>query len=72
MAEKTVETVHGEPIEVASPTEKSQAYHAESVGHIERNVGLRIDGDDLDHEHEPKVYLVISRQQACVNTDCIR
>lgn len=60
MAEKAVETVHGEAIET-SPTEKSQAYHAESVGHVERNVGLRIDGDDLDHEHEPKVQSVFNR-----------
>jgi hypothetical protein len=61
MAEKTVETVHGEAVDASdSSAEKSHAYHSESVGHVghvERNVGLRIDGDDLDHEHEPKVLL---------------
>ena len=59
MAEKTVRESHEVVLETPpSPTEKTGAYHEESVARAaraERNVGLRIDGDDLDHEHEPKV-----------------
>ena len=56
MAEKNITGAHGEAVEgPPSPAEKSDAYHEESVPRYERNVGLRIDGDDLDHEHEPKV-----------------
>ena len=55
MAAKTSEMVHGEAVETPSPpSEKYDAYHAE-IGHPGRVDGLRIDGDDLDHEHEPKV-----------------
>lgn len=45
--------------------EKSDAIHSEEVniGKVERNVGLRIDGDDLDHEHEPKVCLPLDQLQ---------
>lgn len=47
--------------------EKAPVQHAETVEQregsgvpvkvepLERNIGLRIDGDDFDHEHEPKV-----------------
>jgi hypothetical protein len=60
MAEKRIDSVHGEAVETPSPPgEKSEAYHAEAVGRFERNAGLRIDGDDLDHEHEPKACLVL-------------
>ena len=31
-----------------------------TVHHVERREGLRIDGDDLDHEHEPAVCLIPS------------
>ncbi len=56
MAEKVIRETHTEGVETPpSPTEKSQIYHHEAIGHDERNVGLRIDGDDLDHMHEPKV-----------------
>ena len=56
MDEKTIRETHTEGVETPpSPTEKSQIYHHESAGRVERNIGLRIDGDDLDHEHEPKV-----------------
>lgn len=43
----------GTPREV----EKEDVYHVEALGSkAERGAGgLRIDGDDLDHEHEPKV-----------------
>lgn len=36
--------------------EKAPTQHAETVEHTEKNLGLRIDGDDFDHEQEPKVY----------------
>ena len=56
MAGKTIETVHGVTVEApALPGEENHKYHAESAGHVEQNVGLRVDGDDLDHEHEPRV-----------------
>lgn len=55
--------------ELSSPPseEKTPTQHAETVEkaeskeipvkieYTERNTGLRIDGDDFDHEHEPKV-----------------
>lgn len=44
---------------VPTTEEKPQVNHHESMGRTEKNVGLRIDGDDLDHEHEPKVGGVI-------------
>jgi hypothetical protein len=57
MSEKLVHETRGEAVETPpSPVDKSQVYHDESVIRAERNVGLRIDGDDLDHEHEPKVF----------------
>ena len=37
---------------------EADALHHENevhIGKVEKNVGLRIDGDDLDHEHEPRV-----------------
>ncbi|OAP59359.1 hypothetical protein AYL99_06657 [Fonsecaea erecta] len=41
----------------SSSVEKSQVQHEESVDQAEKSIGLRIDGDDLDHEHEPKMTL---------------
>jgi hypothetical protein len=56
MTEKHIGEAHGVAVETASsPVEKSHVHHEESVAHTERIIGLRIDGDDLDHEHEPKV-----------------
>lgn len=60
MAEKTVNVTSNTPnssIEMSSADEKSHAHadHAEQIVRVERKLGLRIDGDDLDHEHEPKV-----------------
>ncbi|KIW66046.1 hypothetical protein PV04_08255 [Phialophora macrospora] len=56
MTEKSIGETHGVAVEMApSPVEKSHVHHEESVAHAERNIGLRIDGDDLDHEHEPKM-----------------
>lgn len=40
--------------------DKTEAQHDEIVTRVEENVGLRSDGDDLDHEHEPKVVLSLS------------
>ena len=43
----------GSPAEI----EKKHAYHVEAIeSKAERGHGaLRIDGDDLDHEHEPRM-----------------
>lgn len=75
MAEKTIGISHGEAVEMSSsPVEKSGVHHEESVAHYERTVGLRIDGDDLDHEHEPKVSHTLdpltrfSTEEACSST----
>jgi hypothetical protein len=45
---KTSSTEHVEKQAVVAGKEPSPNY-------VERYGGLRIDGDDMDHEHEPKV-----------------
>jgi hypothetical protein len=59
LPDKTVGTISSSQDSASDTTptqvEKSYASHAETVGQTERNAGLRIDGDDLDHMHEPKV-----------------
>ena len=62
LPEKTPEMTSGTPdshSDTGSPAEieKEDTYHVEAIeSKAERGHGaLRIDGDDLDHEHEPKV-----------------
>lgn len=61
--DKTVETIQNTDSTseiAAAPTGKQYSSHAETVEQTEKNVGLRIDGDELDHEHEPKVHTKMS------------
>lgn len=51
--------------------EKTPTQHAETVEHTEKNLGLRIDGDDLDHEHEPKVFPVTAIQRTILLTSIL-
>ncbi|KIW93966.1 uncharacterized protein Z519_05281 [Cladophialophora bantiana CBS 173.52] len=56
MAEKHIGAAEEVAVEAPSSSAgKSQVHHEESVGDVEKTIFLRIDGDDLDHEHEPKM-----------------
>ncbi|OQU95521.1 hypothetical protein CLAIMM_01709 [Cladophialophora immunda] len=55
MAEKTTGLAEELAVEAPSSSEKSQVHHEESLDQAEKVIGLRVDGDDLDHEHEPKM-----------------